>query len=143
MGFSPGMLSMASSDMNAASSGAPAASTAGTKMDSRPQKKYICSHEGNRKDLNGEQQFLAGIELWSIWLYINAVLTWCGGWADSFQVAEFCNCCLYIRQEAKCLPGAFLHSVHTVGGHQLLQPRPELPSLYTSTGVTQEHTAGL
>lgn len=143
MGFSPGMLSMASSDMNAALSGAPAASTAGTKMDSWPQEKYICSHEVNGNYSTGEQQLSAGIEPWSICLHINAALTWCGGWADSFQVAEFCNCCLYIRQEPKCLPGAFLHSVHTVRGHQLLQPRPELPSLHSSTGVTQERTAGL
>lgn len=63
MGFSPGMLSMASSDMNAASSGAPAASTAGTKMDSRSQERNICSHEVNGNYLNGEQQFSAGIEL--------------------------------------------------------------------------------
>lgn len=41
MGFSPGTLSMASSDMNAASSGAPAANTAGTKMDSQPQEKGL------------------------------------------------------------------------------------------------------
>lgn len=63
MGFSPGMLSMASSDMNAASSGAPAASTAGTKMDGRPQDKYMCSQEGKGNYSTGEQPLSALIHL--------------------------------------------------------------------------------
>lgn len=75
MGFSPGTLSMASSDMNAASSGAPAANTAGTKMDSQPQERLKCSHEVNGNYLTEEQQLSAAIKLSSTCFYINSQLT--------------------------------------------------------------------
>lgn len=115
-----------------------------------------CSHEVNTSYSNREQWVSAAqsvhsvwrqsclrfkritvsvwiLKLWSICLYADAVLTWSGGWADSLQDAELCDRCLHIRQEGECLSGAFLHSVLTVGSHQLLQSRPELPSLQKST----------
>lgn len=161
MGFSPGTLSMASSDMNAACSGAPAANTAGTKwtVSYKPswreamncilkqrtgQSVTHCEHlmwRQSLRPLTGSETFFIRI----LELFINLLkagliqhpheqrLTWSGGWADSFQGTELCDRCLHIRQEAEGLSGTFLHSVLAVGSHQLLQSRPELPSLQKST----------
>lgn len=111
-----------------------------------------CSHEVNKNYLYREQWVPAArpvrwakkaisvafkslavsawrLGLWSIRLSADAVLTWSGGRADTFQGAELCYRCLHVGQEAEGLSRAFLHGVLAVGSHQLLQSRPELPSL--------------
>lgn len=147
MGFSPGTLSMASSDMNAACSGAPAANTAGTRWTvslklrwTHPSSAYTFLHRVQRVTAYSIQALFCklGEDHREIFIRLSSyprkdsVPTWSSGWTDSFQGAELCDGGLHVRQKGEGLSGTFLHFVLAVGSHQLLQPRPELPSLQTS-----------
>lgn len=73
------------------------------------------------------------VKLGSIHLYCDIALTRSSGGTDTFKGAELCDGCLCVRQEAEGLSGTVLHRVLAVGSHQLLQSRPELPSLQIQT----------